>query len=181
MKNSVSVKTNMNLIKEYNGKVFYGVPSEKAFKREKPDANLENSDNTYNNAQILQLMEFGSPINNIPPRKLLEPVLKKYNAQIQKHLDLVIQAILAGEKDVADNLMEKLALRVQNWCKLFFTDEDNNWQPNSPITIYGGWMRNKVSGKPIYIKGKGSDKPLIDTGSLRSSVSAFFSEDNIDE
>ena len=77
--------------------------------------------------------------------------------------------------------MEKLALRVQNWCKLFFTDEDNNWQPNSPITIYGGWMRNKVSGKPIYIKGKGSDKPLIDTGSLRSSVSAFFSEDNIDE
>jgi hypothetical protein len=26
--------------------------------------------------------------------------------------------------------------------------------PNAPITLEGGWMRNPVSGKPTYIKGK---------------------------
>ena len=42
--------------------------------------------------------------------------------------------------------------------------------PNAPITVTGGWMRNPVSGKPVHIKGKGSSAPLIDTGSLRSSI-----------
>ena len=41
--------------------------------------------------------------------------------------------------------------------------------PNAPITIKGGWMRSK-KGKLFYIKGKGSDNPLIDTGFLKMSV-----------
>lgn len=178
MKVDVTVKQN-NLIQNYKGKVFYGVPSEKSGDRQKPTEDLGNPKPTYNNAQILQLMELGSPINNIPRRELLGPVLKKYENQILESLQQVIEALLDNNESKADMLMEKLALRVQNWCKQFFTDSDNNWQPNSPITIYGGWMRNKVTGKPIYIKGKGSDKPLIDTGALRQSISAFFSKDNI--
>lgn len=177
MKVQISIKQN-DILNNYKGKVFYGVPSEKSDNR-KPDSDLENPQTSYNNAQLLQLMELGSPVNNIPRRELLEPVIKKYRAQIDKMMEQIIQAILVGEEQVADNLMEKLAMRVQNWCKKFFTDPDNNWEPNAPITIHGGWMRNKVTGKPIYIKGKGSDKPLIDTGALRQSITAFFSKDNI--
>ena len=38
--------------------------------------------------------------------------------------------------------------------------------PNAPITLEGGWMRNPVSGKPIYIKGKSGTTTLVDTGQL---------------
>ena len=70
--------------------------------------------------------------------------------------------------------MERLAVRIENWTKKFFTDSDNGWAPNAYITIHGGWMRNKVTGQPVYVKGKNSSKPLIDTGSLRQSIKAIY-------
>ena len=174
MKVDVQVKTNFSKIANYTGKIYYGVPSETSGKR--PGLDLEEKPK-YNNAQILQLMEYGSPINNIPKRELLAPVVNKYSVQISAALEKIISALLQNNTGQADILMQRLALRVENWCKKFFTDEDNNWEPNAPITIYGGWMRNKVTGKPIYIKGKGSDRPLIDTGALRQSIKAFFSKE----
>lgn len=46
------------------------------------------------------------------------------------------------------------------------------FEPNAPITIYGGWMRNKKSGKLFYVRGKGEGKPpLTNTGKLAESVS----------
>ena len=41
---------------------------------------------------------------------------------------------------------------------------------NAPITVQGGWMRNKKSGKLFYVEGKGSDNPLVDTGNMMNSV-----------
>ena len=38
------------------------------------------------------------------------------------------------------------------------------------ITVEGGWMWNGIAHKPFKVKGKGSSTPLIDTGSLRSSI-----------
>jgi hypothetical protein len=81
---------------------------------------------------------------------------------------------MRGDSSEADMQMEKLALRIENWTKKFFVDPDNGWAPNAPITIHGGWMLNKVTGKPIYIKGKHSERPLIDTGSLRQSIKAIY-------
>ena len=37
---------------------------------------------------------------------------------------------------------------------------------NAPLTISGGWIRNFSSGKPVFVPGKGFDKPLYDTGEL---------------
>ncbi len=50
------------------------------------------------------------------------------------------------------------------------TITNGDFIPNSGITVEGGWMRNKKSGKAFKVKGKGSNKPLIDTGMLRQSV-----------
>lgn len=171
----VEVRNNFGKVLNYTGKIYYGVPSETTNKR--PQKNLDDEEQKYNNAQILQIMEYGSPINGIPKRQLLEPVVNKYSQQISNALAQIIDAIITDDIERADTLMQKLALRVENWCKKFFTDPDNNWEPNAYITIHGGWMRNKVSGKPVYIKGKGSDRPLIDTGSLRQSIKAFFDKD----
>jgi hypothetical protein len=55
----------------------------------------------------------------------------------------------------------------QNIARAWFTNPANNWAPNSDITINGS--KPDKNGKQ-FIKGKGSDQPLIDTGELRKSI-----------
>ena len=38
--------------------------------------------------------------------------------------------------------------------------------PNSPTTVNGGWIWNRAAKKAAYVKGKGFNKPLFDTGAL---------------
>lgn len=113
------------------------------------------------NANILAIMEAGSPVNNIPPRVLLDAVKKKYEKKIDEYFLNILDALLRGDETSADALMEELALRMQTWTQKFFTDKDNGWKPNAPSTI----------------KAKGSDKPLIDTGELRKSIRGIVVED----
>lgn len=113
------------------------------------------------NANILAIMEAGSPVNNIPPRVLLEAVKKKHEKKIDEYFLNIIDALLNGDEKSADALMNELALRMQTWTQKFFTDKDNGWKPNAPSTI----------------KAKGSDKPLIDTGELRKSIRGIVVED----
>lgn len=164
-------------IKAYHGNIVYGVPRETAKNRkdiEDKYANKTGKEPKYNNAELLALMEHGSIINNLPERKLLQPVREKYKSQIDRALLNICSLIIKGNTEEADKQMELLALRIEGWTKKFFTDPDNNWAPNAPITIYGGWMRNKKTGKVFYVKGKHSEKPLIDTGSLRASIKGIF-------
>ena len=165
----------LNNLKKYQGQVVYGVPRSTAYSRQHDNKDLGNP--TYNNAEILALMERGSIINQIPSRQLLTPVRKKYSEQINKALKEICGLLLQGKQVEADTKMEQLAVRIENWTKKFFTDGDNGWEPNAYITIHGGWMKNKVSGKPVYIKGKHSERPLIDTGSLRQSIKAIYYKD----
>ena len=156
----------------YRGHIAYGVPQSKSSRNDHDNKNLDKP--TYNNAEILALMERGSIINNLPKRELLGPVRKKYKEQIDRSLIKVCMLLLQNKQTEADKEMELLATKIENWTKKFFTDPDNNWAPNAPITINGGWMKNKVTGKPIYVKGKKSERPLIDTGSLRQAIRGLF-------
>ncbi|MBR1821501.1 MAG: hypothetical protein IJ769_07760 [Clostridia bacterium] len=56
----------------------------------------------------------------------------------------------------------------ENAVKDYFTG--GHFAPNAGITVEGGWMWNRIAHKPFKVKGKGSSTPLIDTGSLRSSI-----------
>ena len=38
--------------------------------------------------------------------------------------------------------------------------------PNSPVTLSGGWIYNRVAHCGVYVGGKSGSKPLIDTGQL---------------
>lgn len=157
-------------ITNYKKVVKYGIPKE-TNKREIKEETVEVKHRGKNgriytrkervtgglsNANILALMEAGSPVNNIPPRVLLEAVHNKYKEKINKYFEKIFASLLAGNESQADMLMEELALRMQTWTQKFFTDEDNNWAPNAPSTI----------------KAKGSARPLIDTGALRQAIRA---------
>lgn len=151
---------------KYTKVVKFGIPKTTTVRPKEDD---DDDKDPLTNADILAIMEAGSIRMNIPARKLLEPVVNKHEDKIREMFKLIFDALLSGNVSQADMLMERLALRVETWTKSYFT-EDNNWTPNAPITVHGGWMINKVSGKPVYIKGKGSDQPLIDTGELRKAI-----------
>ena len=106
------------------------------------------------NANILAIMEAGSPVNNIPSRVLLKAVHEKYKDKIKDYFFRIFEALMLNNEAYADKLMDELAFRMETWSKKFFTDTDNGWAPNAPSTI----------------KAKGSDRPLIDTGELRKAI-----------
>ena len=159
---------------EYKGVVKYGIPRQSSTRKSKKESKDKNkSSNTLTNAEILAILEKGSIVNNLPARPLLKPVMEKHKDEIKKILKNVCSQIVFDNKQEADRLMNLLAFKMETWTKAYFT-EDNGWAPNAPITINGDWMKNKVSGKPVYIKGKKSDRPMIDTGELRRSIRGLF-------
>ncbi len=56
-----------------------------------------------------------------------------------------------------------------------------NFQPNAAITIHGGWIHNKKTGKSFYVKGKKSKHPLIDTALMRQSVNYVIKKKGSDK
>ena len=42
---------------------------------------------------------------------------------------------------------------------------------NSPVTISGGWIYNRVAKTGVPVGGKGFDKPLYETGELYRAFS----------
>ena len=160
------VKNNQKLLTKYNRTVAYGIPAStntrnpiyvtrtKKGKNGRIYTRKELVAGGMGNAEILAIMEAGSPAKNIPSRELLEPVRIKYSKKIDEYFEKIMDALVEGDTFEVNRLMNELALRVESWTKKFFTDPDNGWQPNAPSTI----------------AKKGSDMPLIDTASLRGSI-----------
>ncbi len=139
--------------------VLVGIPAEK------------NEDHgSLNNASLLYLHENGSPVNNIPPRPVLKEGINdpEEMPKIQALLQEGIEAALQGNLQGAENAYQRAGMAGAAAVQKKFTD--GGLAANAPITITGGWMRNKVSGVPVHVKGKGNKGPLIDTGALRQSI-----------
>ena len=112
-------------------------------------------------ADIAKWQEFGT--YNIPPR----PFIRNAQDKANKRCENAVKALMDDGTDMetickmlANMLVEEIKRSIRN----------GNWTANAPITIDGGWMHNKKSGKLFYVKGKKSTKPLIDTGNLIQSV-----------
>lgn len=109
---------------------------------------------SYGKAYDLYISSKGSPLHRIPPRPIIEPAIENSKQQIGEMLKKPMQKALDGDKQGAIEALEKVGMQGQNIVRAWFTNPKNNWAPNSPETI----------------KLKGSDKPLIDTGELRKSI-----------
>ncbi len=122
------------------------------------------------NAELAFIHSHGSPINHIPARPFLEPAIEdpKTMERITECMKNAFEQMVEGNRAEAISELHKAGIYGENAAKDYFGSA--NLAPNAPITVEGGWMRNRVSGKPFKVKGKGSSAPLIDTGNLRSSV-----------
>lgn len=154
----------------YKGEIVYGVPVETSTQRiADPKAKKK-----ITNSELLAIHENGSPVRNIPPRPLLQPVFEKHRHAIDKQMALVAGRLLEGDEAGANAIMEQLAFRIETWCKQYFTSPDNNWAPNAPSTVKA-WARktSKKLGQEVSPEDK---KPLIDTAELRKSIRGMLIE-----
>lgn len=104
--------------------------------------------------------EFGT--ERIPARPFLSRALKSATARC----DRLVQRRLEENADM-ERIAAEIGLVLQDEIKRQISHGD--FAPNAEITIKGGWMRSP-NGKPFYVKGKKSTRPLMHTGNLRQSV-----------
>jgi hypothetical protein len=106
----------------------------------------------YSRAHELYVHENGSPLWQSPPRPVLEPSLDNKKEQLGELMKNPLNVALEGGNVMPS--LEQIGMQGQNIARAWFTNPDNNWEPNTERTI----------------KIKGSDRPLIDTGELRKAI-----------
>ncbi|OHW63076.1 hypothetical protein EUAN_08600 [Andreesenia angusta] len=106
----------------------------------------------YSKAHELYIHEHGSPMYQSPPRPVLVPALDDGKEIIAEEMAEAVKAALDGNNPVI--ALEKVGVLGENMARAWFRDPQNNWPPNSPLTI----------------ERKGSENPLIDSTELRKSI-----------
>ncbi|MDU4960193.1 MAG: hypothetical protein E6X17_05980 [Sporomusaceae bacterium] len=114
----------------------------------------------YSEAYELYVQSHGSPLWQSPPRPIVEPAIEKRKDEIAAELKVAVQAGMNGDVQGAQRQLHAVGQYAAGEVKEFFTDPDNGWPENSPATI----------------KAKGSDRPLMDTGSLRAAITYVVKE-----
>jgi hypothetical protein len=115
------------------------------------------------NAELMWIQSKGSKLRHIPARPVIEPaiVAEGNKEAIAAELAGAAKATLDGKPDVALVRLKRAGMAGQRASQKWFTDARANFKPNAPSTI----------------KAKGSDKPLIDQGILRSAITYVVKED----
>lgn len=151
----VETKNQFEIIKKFveNNELYVGIPQETSSRKE---------DNEITNAEILFIQTYGSPVNNIPPRPVIEPAIENDRDRISKMMHQALKIAISGDSQGAVDQLKKVGMLAQNKCRAWFLDERNNWPPNAPSVI-----RRKMK------KGSTDPKPLIDTGEMRKSITYF--------
>lgn len=143
----------------FKGCIYLGVPKSNSLKT----INGAESRSEFTNADILFILERGSPARNLPPRPLLRSVLKLHAKELDEALHKALPIVLGGSDSEISLYFEKLALRIQGWTQMFFVKEGQDlWEPSIRV------LRAQAKGKTA--------KTLIDTGSLRQSIIAYYSK-----
>lgn len=102
----------------------------------------------------LHMLTKGSPAWSIPPRPIIEPAIEDSKEEISKLMQNALRSFLELDLLNAEKKLKVAGMKAQNVVRAWFVNPKNNWAPNSPMTI----------------KAKKSDRPLIDTGELRKSI-----------
>ncbi len=118
------------------------------------------SGTSYSKAYEFYVHEHGSPLWHSPPRPVLAPAIENSKDKIAEQMKQAFQSVLNGGN--VSNELGKVGMLGQNIAREWFTNPDNKWAANSPLTV----------------KKKGSDKPLIDTGALRASITYVIRNDS---
>lgn len=136
--------------------VLVGIPASKAERK-------EGDEEPVNNAQLGYIHEYGSPKANIPARPFLNPGIARAQESINSHLKKAAKAAMDGNSEKVDVELNATGLIAQAGAR----NEINNgvFEVLAPATLAARRRR-----------GRTGDKPLIDTGQLRNSITYVIRE-----
>ena len=115
---------------------------------------------------LLGIHTRGSPIMRIPPRPVVEPALYQADlrAEMGEKLLVSCEAALEGDLPETKKGLEEAGKRGADGIREYIDSQIP--PPNSPVTLSGGWIYNRVAKKGVYVEGKSGSTPLVDTGLL---------------
>ena len=115
---------------------------------------------------LMAIHENGCPVMRIPPRPVIGPALnsEKAREEMTAAMGEAIQAAMAGDPNGVTAALESSG--KAGVAAIHHYIDAGVPPPNSPVTISGGWIYNRVAKKGVPVGGKGFDKPLYDTGQL---------------
>lgn len=126
-------------------------------------------DGELNNADIGAVHEMGSKSSDIPARSFLRvPVTKKLPAELKKREKKIFKLIT--EQGVEQGLKTIGVLAENIVDEAFETSGGGSWPPNKQSTVMAKTAHIKNAKKRQ--KAIENNKPLIDTGKLRRSITS---------
>lgn len=151
-----------------------------------PRATAMRPGDTISNAEIAYIQEHGSPTARIPPRPFMEPGLERARDKVRDAMTAGVQQLVQGGS--LRPAAQKVGLICQASIRGVFTD--NDWKPLSPRTILARAQRTVSKRKGFADKStraqqgmlarelarRANDRPLIDTGALRQSITFVVTE-----
>ena len=116
---------------------------------------------------ILAVQEHGSPLMRIPARPVIRPALSRPETRqaMAEEMQNALRAAWDGEDPRP--ALEAAGQAGADGIRAYI--DAGISPPNSPVTVSGGWIWNLPGRKAVYVKGKGFNKPLFDTGALYSA------------
>ena len=115
---------------------------------------------------LLGIHTRGSPVMRIPPRPVVQPALaqKSLREEMGEILLTSCEAAFEGDRAGTAAGLEKAGQRGADGIREFI---DAGISPaNSPVTLSGGWVYNRVAKKGVPVSGKSGSIPLKDTEAL---------------
>ena len=118
---------------------------------------------------LLALHQRGSPMMRIPPRPVVAPALAREEVRqaMAEGMLAACEAAFAGDEAGIDAGFDAAGQAGVQGIR--DTINAGMAPGNSPVTISGGWIYNRVARTGVRVEGKGFDKPLYDTGELYNS------------
>ena len=115
---------------------------------------------------LLGIHTRGSPIMHIPPRPVVEPALAQEGLRAEMGEFLLESCEAAFDGDIAgtEQGLEDAGQRGADGIREFI--DAGISPPNSPVTLSGGWIYNRVAKKGVLVDGKNGDIPMKDTAAL---------------
>ena len=115
---------------------------------------------------LLGIHTRGSPIMHIPPRPVVEPALAQESLKEEMGEFLLDSCEAAFEGDMSGTVagMENAGQRGADGIREYI--DAGIPPPNSPVTLSGGWIYNRVAKKGVLVGGKSGSTPMKNTAAL---------------
>jgi len=132
-----------------------------------PESKDERDDGDIGNAAIGYINENGSPAQNIPPRPHLKPGVRSVEQDFMPHLKSAARKALEGDAEGAVTSLDRAGTVAANGVKRYITI--TGFTPLADATIANRLRRVRTG-----------NKPLIDTGEYRRSITHVVRDKDAD-